>query len=165
MNIDGGKDLVTVKGTMDPKELVPYLKDKLKRNVDVVAPKKEEGNKKEKDGGGEKKENKEGGGDGGKKEAAAAAAKVVEVNKMDYNGYHMPPPSYWYDGNFPGQTSHAVEVHPGYGNHGYDHYMEPGYVNQGYPVQPPPPIPFYMHPHHPPPQMFSDENPNACSIM
>ncbi|KAF7818649.1 heavy metal-associated isoprenylated plant protein 6 [Senna tora] len=25
--------------------------------------------------------------------------------------------------------------------------------------------PYYMNPHHPPPQMFSDENPNACSLM
>ncbi|MFS8005138.1 putative heavy metal-associated domain, HMA, heavy metal-associated domain superfamily [Helianthus anomalus] len=39
---DGNKNLVTVKGKMNMKELVPYLKDKLKRNVDVVPPKKED---------------------------------------------------------------------------------------------------------------------------
>ncbi|KAK7345523.1 hypothetical protein VNO77_16127 [Canavalia gladiata] len=159
VNLDGSKDLVTVKGTMDVKELVPYLSEKLKRNVEVVPPKKDDdkkekegGEKKEKDGGGEKKEKEE-----GKKEEAAAAK--VEVNKMEHL-YSMPPPSFWHDGHFPGQTSYPMEVHPGYANH----YVEPGYVNQGYyPVQPP--LPYYMNPHAPPPQMFSDENPNGCSIM
>ncbi|KAF1877742.1 hypothetical protein Lal_00038051 [Lupinus albus] len=190
VNADGSKDLVTVKGTMDVNDLVPYLNKKLKRKVEVVPPKKEEDNKKEKDGGGdkkdgsgdkkdgsEKKENKEGGGggDGGKKDdAAAPIAKVVEVYKMDYPGYQLPPPAYWSGQNFPGQTSHAMEVHPEYHpNHGYQYmdqgypshgYMNHGYVNQGY-MTPPPPVPYYMHPNHPPPQMFSDENPNACSIM
>lgn len=158
VSLDGDKDLVTVKGIMDVKELVAYLKEKLKRNVDVVPPKKDD-DKKEKDGGGEKKEkeNKEGGGE--KKEEGAAAK--VEVNKMEFQ-YPPPPPMYWFDGNFPGQTGHALEVHPGFANH----YMEPGYgynMNHGYPVQPP--VPFSMHHNAPPPQMFSDENPNACSIM
>ncbi|XP_027363298.1 heavy metal-associated isoprenylated plant protein 6-like isoform X2 [Abrus precatorius] len=166
VNVDGSKDLVTVKGTMDVKELVPYLNEKLKRNVEVVPPKKDD-EKKEKDGGGDKKE-KDGGGDkkekeeGGEKKEESAAAKV-DVNKMAYM-YSMPPPSYFYDGHFPGQTSYAMpmEVHPhqqGYANH----YVDPGYANQGYPVQPP--LPYYMHPHAPPPQMFSDENPNGCTVM
>ncbi|MCI77521.1 caldesmon-like, partial [Trifolium medium] len=34
----------------------------------------------------------------------------------------------------------------------------------GYPMQQPQ-VPYYMHPNHTPPQMFSDENPNACSLM
>ncbi|KAK7267728.1 hypothetical protein RIF29_20406 [Crotalaria pallida] len=185
VNADGSKDLVTVKGTMEVNDLVPYLNDKIKRKVEVVPPKKDD-DKKEKDGGGdkkegEKKENKEGGGggEGGKKEEAAVAApKAVEVNKMDYHGYQMPPSAFWSDGNFPGQTNYAVEVHPGYDNHGYRYmdqgypnhgYMTHGYVNQGYMMPPPPPppvpVPYYMRPDHPPPQMFSDENPNACSIM
>ncbi|TKY52945.1 Heavy metal-associated isoprenylated plant protein 26 [Spatholobus suberectus] len=154
VNLDGSKDLVTVKGTMDVKEMVPYLKEKMKRNVEVVPPKKDD-DKKEKDVGGEKKEKAEGGGE--KKEDGAAAK--AEVNKMEYT-YPIAPPSFWYDGHFPGQTSYATEVHPGYAN---NHYGEPGYVNQGYPVQPP--LPYYMYQHASPPQMFSDENPNACSIM
>ncbi|KAF7804425.1 heavy metal-associated isoprenylated plant protein 6-like [Senna tora] len=191
VNIDGGKDLVTVKGTMDVKELTPYLKEKLKRNVEVVPPKKDDdkkekdggagGEKKEKDGGGEKKEGggdqkKEaegakpaaasGGGEGGKKEEAAAPVVAkVEVNKMEHYGY--PAPTMWYNGHLPGgheYSSYAMEVHPGYSNQGYygnpgQGYVNHGYVNQGYPVEPP----FYMQPHHP--QMFSDENPNACSVM
>ncbi|KAF2289895.1 hypothetical protein GH714_039048 [Hevea brasiliensis] len=34
VTVDGTKDLVTVKGTMEVKEMVPYLKEKLKRNVE-----------------------------------------------------------------------------------------------------------------------------------
>ncbi|KAK7277509.1 hypothetical protein RJT34_22523 [Clitoria ternatea] len=164
VNCDASKDLVTVKGTMEVKDLVPYLSEKLKRNVEVVPPKnegdkKEKEKEKEKGGGGEKKEKE--GGDGEKKEKEEGAAAKVEVNKMEHM-YPIPPPSYFFDGHFPGQTSYAMEVHPAaYAN--VNHYVEPGYVNHGYPVQPP--LPYYMHPHAPPPQMFSDENPNACSIM
>ncbi|KAK7337094.1 hypothetical protein VNO77_17653 [Canavalia gladiata] len=169
VNIEGGKDLVTVKGTMEVKEMVPYLKEKLKRNVEVVPPKKDD-DKKEKN---EKNENKEGSGgdkkEGDKKEGAAPK---VEVNKMEHYGYaYPPPPMYWYDGYAPGQTSsssssYAVEVPPGYSNHqGYNNnYVDypQGYVNHGNMVQLPP---YYLHAHHPPPHMFSDENPNACSVM
>jgi copper chaperone CopZ len=79
VNVDVAKDLVTVKGTIDPKALVPYLSDKIKRTVEVVPAKKDDGKKeKEGGGGGDKKESggdkkdggneaKAGGGDGGKK--------------------------------------------------------------------------------------------------
>ncbi|KVH90392.1 heavy metal-associated isoprenylated plant protein 3-like [Cynara cardunculus var. scolymus] len=66
---DSSKNLVTVKGTMNMNELVPYLKEKLRRNVDIVPPKKEDNKVEEKkdekkvEGGGDKKE-KEGGNDG-----------------------------------------------------------------------------------------------------
>lgn len=46
VDIDTQKDLVTVKGTMDAKALQPYLKEKLKRGVEIVPPKKD-GDKKE----------------------------------------------------------------------------------------------------------------------
>lgn len=156
VNVDGAKDLVTVKGTMEAKELTPYLKEKLKRNVEVVPPKKEE-DKKDKEGGGEKKDKKEGEAKPAASGGGGGDAAKVEVNKMEYHGYPPPPPSYWYDGNFPGQTSYAMEVNPGYSNQGYQ--VHPGYANQGYMT------PYYLNPHHPPPQMFSDENPNACSVM
>ena len=117
MNIEGGKDLVSVKGTMDVKEIVPYLNDKLKRNVEVVPPKKE--------GGDNKKENKEGGGgdskkEGGKKQEGEDGAAKVEVNKMEHYGYgygYPPPPMYWYGhgGYAPGESSsYEAEVQPGY---------------------------------------------------
>ncbi|KAK7355533.1 hypothetical protein VNO80_14791 [Phaseolus coccineus] len=167
VSLDGSKDLVTVKGTMDVKEMVPYLNEKLKRAVEVVPPKKEEekkekdggGEKKEKDGGGEKKE-KDGEGEKKEKEVAAAEAKAG-VNKMEFM-YPIVPPSFWYQGGqFPGQTSYAMEVQPSYGSN--NHFVEQGHVNHGYPMQPP--LPYYMNPNAPPPQMFSDENPNACSIV
>ena len=163
MEIEGPKDQVTVKGTMDANELTPYLRTKLKRSVDVVPPKKEGGGgeKKEKEGGGDKKEKEEGGGgDGGKKEEAGAAPKV-EVNKMVYGGHpYAPNPSYWNDGQVDGQH-YPVEVHQGYVNN----YTPYGYENQGY-VDPGHGYNMVPHPHpmHAP-QMFSDENPNACSIM
>ncbi|WCJ34494.1 Heavy metal transport/detoxification superfamily protein [Euphorbia peplus] len=188
--IDGGKDLVTVKGTMEVKDLVPYLSEKLRRSVEVVPAKKDEGKKE--GGGGEKKsdEKKEGGGggekkegeakaekkdgEGGKKEAAAApvgggdggGTKAVEVvNKFEY--YPAAAPTYWFDGVF-GQSStvdpHSVQYGYGYNpvNQGYPAYPGPmnhGYIQQGYVAEP-----VYNHPMHAP-QMFSDENPNACSVM
>lgn len=180
MNIDGGKDLVTIKGTLDAKEIVPYLTEKLKRDVEVIQPKKEEDNKKnkEKDGGKEKKEE-----DGGEKKEGGKAK--VEVNKMEHYGHGQQPPMYWYDGYEPGQSSsNRIEVQQGHnynyanqGGYNYNYnYMNQNHHQQGYdysygnqgqggytvePQQPP----FYLHPNHPPPQMFSDENPNACSMM
>ncbi|KAK6788038.1 hypothetical protein RDI58_016563 [Solanum bulbocastanum] len=57
MKIDQEKELVTVTGAMDMKELVEALKKQLKKDVQIVPPKKE---------GGEKKEGGGGGGGGGK---------------------------------------------------------------------------------------------------
>lgn len=163
VKIDGAKDLVTVKGTMDVKEMVPYLKEKLKRNVElVVPPNKDKDKDKEKEGGGsEKKEKKESGENnnkqGGNKEEGGAV-----INKMEHYGYGYPPPPMYWNGYAHGESSSAREVQPsGYNNDYY--YYNNGYVNQGYMVEQPP---FYMHPqNYPPPQMFSDENPNACSVM
>ncbi|KAL2345079.1 hypothetical protein Fmac_006364 [Flemingia macrophylla] len=146
---------------MDVKEMVPYLNEKLKRNVEVVPPKKEE-NKKEKEkenkGDGDDNKKKEKGGGGGAGEEGAAK---VEVNKMEHYGYAYPPaPMYWYDGYAPGDSSSSRGYAVGYDNNENDSYYasyQHGYMNQ--------PPPFYLNPHHPPPQMFSDENPNACSLM
>eukprot|EP00258_Populus_trichocarpa_P044438 XP_024460457.1 heavy metal-associated isoprenylated plant protein 5 isoform X4 [Populus trichocarpa] len=191
VTVDAAKDLVTVKGTMDVKDLAPYLKEKLRRAVEVVPPKKEEekkdkagggdgGDKKENkaapaDGGGEKKEKggeakgeeKKKEGDGGKKEEAAGAK--VEVSKMEYSGYPGPAPTFWFDGVY-GQN-HVVES---YNNH-YDNQYN--YNQQGYYAMNQPGMGgnqpgmggnhgFLLDHHHPhAPQIFSDENPNACSIM
>lgn len=151
---------------MEPKELVEYLTEKLKRNVEMVPPKKEE-EKKEKEGGGEKKEKKEDG--GGEKKVDGGDQAKVEVNKMEYQ-YPMQAPMYWYNEGVGQSSNYGMDQfhQAGYGH--YDQrYVEPGYMmNQGggggYPVQAPQ-VPFYMNPSHPPPQMFSDENPNACSVM
>lgn len=173
MTCDAAKDLVTVTGTMDVKDLVPYLKEKLKRNVEVVPPKKEEGGEKKdkqgggdkKDGGGEKKdgggEKKEGdakaaggGGDGGKKEGGSDNAKM-EVSKMEYFGYPHPASTYWYDAPvLSAHNNYVMEAHA-HQAHVSQAYTSQAYANQGYAVP--------MDQYHP--QMFSDENPNACSVM
>ena len=217
VDLDGVKDLVTVKGTMDVKQLEPYLKDKLKRNVEIVPPKKEEaagektkeespapaaaagggekkkeeagggGEKKEKEGGGgEKKEGgggeqkeKEGGGEkkeGESKPAPAAAPAAAGegggvkpadvVNKFEYYGGY-PFQQLYYEAPMQYQ-SYSMEANPsyynpnyGYNNHGYDNH---GYVDHRYDVVPMDPH-FPHHMRNDQPQMFSDENPNACSVM
>lgn len=83
---------------------------------------------------------KEGGNEGGggkKKGGGDGAVEVIEGNRLEYIG-------------FPGDPPVPVPVFgPGYA---YPHVPEPAY---GYP--------FFGNPH--PPQVFSDDNPNACSIM
>ena len=197
VEVDKTKEQVTVKGTMDVNSLTPYLKEKLKRSVDVVPPPKKDdgggggdkkpkeggGDKKEKEaapaapaapaagGGGEKKENekekeKEGGGGGGEKKEEGGGATKVEVSKMMYGGYPFHSPPMFWDGHVDGQHF-PVEVHQGYVNHDAPStsygYVNQGYVNPGYEMFPHA-HPMHAHPMHAP-QMFSDENPNACSIM
>lgn len=200
---------------MEVKELVPYLKEKFKRDVTIVPAKKDEGvggggDKKDKDGGGDKKdkpagdkkdkdagggdkkdkggdkkedkkdEKKEKGSDGDKKKESEQAAKV-EVNKFEHHGYDPYRtyflPSYdhnYSSGNYEYGSTSSVPMYnqsysnqdygimttsydQGYVNHGYHHVMEGGYSHA--PTQP------YYHGSANAPQMFSDENPNACSIM
>lgn len=175
VEVDSAKDLVTVKGTMEVKDLVPYLKDKLRRSVDVVPPKKADapaadkkadaGGDKKADAGGDKKDKKEGGDQ--KKEAAAAAAPAaaaaaaapkVEVNKLEYMGYGQPSTAmFWpYEGPVSAHNRYVMEAHAhqAFVSQNYaNHYPM---VNHGYAV----PMEQYNAP-----QMFSDENPNACSVM
>ncbi|KAK4419243.1 Heavy metal-associated isoprenylated plant protein 5 [Sesamum alatum] len=197
-NIDGvnsvktdlQKDLVTVTGTMDVKELIAYLKEKLRKDIEIVTPKKDDGggdkkekegtggDKKEKEGGEKKEEKKEGGGDGGKKDAEpkpaggggeggkAGEGAKLEVNQLEYRG--LNPHTYYampmYNQSYSNQD-YGVQMyhHQGYPNHGYPNH---GYPNTGYVVRyaqgPPPPPPTYMNING---QMFSDENPNGCSVM
>ncbi|KAL8204923.1 hypothetical protein R6Q57_010546 [Mikania cordata] len=164
---DASKDLVLVKGTMNVNELIPYLKEKLKREVQMVLPKKDEkvgggggdGEKKKSEG---KTAGGESGGNGGEKKKADASggndkSRSIEViNKMQYYG----------------QNPYASNTMPMY-NQGY-YNQDYGVItpfNQGYATQfsngPPPPPPMFFHdPRVPDTRMFSDENPNAaCSIM
>lgn len=176
VNVDLQKDTITIKGTMDVKELLPFLNAKLKRPVELApAPKKDEGTSKDnrpkdgctsaktKDGPSEKhkdslsekakegwSEKKESGGE--KKDASKAAASGsvassaseenttrVELSKMEYRGY-----PYGYG------DSHAYAYEPPQHGDGYGHQVLEYWH-----------APEYSHP----PQMFSDENPNACSVM
>ncbi|KAL3358306.1 hypothetical protein AABB24_015437 [Solanum stoloniferum] len=163
VKVDSEKDLVTVKGTMDLKELIPYLKDKLKRNVEIVPPKKDDGGgeKKEKEGGGDKKvesnEKKEG---EPKAEGSKGVETKSEANKLEYYGYnaqtHYATPMY--NQSYMNQDYGVTMYDPGYNAHtGYA--MEYGYHQPSY-VPPPPPTTYLNNA-----QMFSDENPNGCSVM
>ena len=139
MSIDVQKNLLTVKGAMDMKALVETLQEKLKKPVEIVPPKKEGGGeKKEKEGGGEKKE-KEGGGEKGKGDGGKAKGGSEEGQAAAGDG----------GGSGGGQ---AEENRIQYFQYGYPNPHMYGY-EFGYPVV------------HPSPQIFSDENPNACSVM
>ncbi|XP_039033163.1 heavy metal-associated isoprenylated plant protein 3-like [Hibiscus syriacus] len=153
LKVDKVKELVTVKGTMDVKSLAETLKDKLKKNVEIVPLKKEKEKEKEKekggkkeggeggDGGKGKKKNKEGG-NGGAGDGVNQAATTgggggngkMEGARMEF----MVQPQFGYM--------------PGYPGYGYGHQHGQGYP--GYPVSV-----------HPPHHLFNDENPNACSTM
>lgn len=168
ISVDAQKDLITVKGAIEGKDLAGYLKGKFKRSVEVVPPKKEEpaaagGDKKEKEavgGGGDKKEND-------RKAAASSSgdggAAKMEVSKMEYSGFSYPPSTFYYDAPVYSQSQYgyAMEAQPSYPVHGFanssGYYANQNYVHQGYAT------PMYDQSHAP--QMFSDENPNACSVM
>lgn len=176
------------------KELTSYLKEKLKRNIDVVPPPKKDdggGDKKEKEGGGgdkkgkegeKKDEKKEGGGDkkGGESKAVGGGGESskggsgdgpkVEVNKLEYHGLnlqtHYATTTPMYNQNYYNQD-YGLPM-----NHYQDYPPNYGYGNTGYVVQysqgPPPPPPTYMNMNmqmNMNDQMFSDENPNGCSVM
>lgn len=149
MSIDKEKETVTVKGSMDVKALVESLKERLKRKVEVVPPKKEKEKDKDKDKDKdkekEKEKEKEGGGEkgggggkgGGKKKAGGDNKKAEEETGGGEGG-----------GKLEQSKMEFMGAPYGYG-YGYGYNYGPVY---------------YMEPVHPP-QMFSDENPNACSIM
>lgn len=165
---------VMVKGVFEPPKLVEYVykrtgkqaaivkvepeKKKEEKEKDGKEEKKveEQGDKEKKGDGDEKKDKKEGeeeakagagaagegaeGGGGGEEATKTVEVKKAELNYMFPN--YMFPPRY------------AVEAYPipAY-TPPYPVYAPPVYV------PPPPPYPAYA------PQMFSDENPNACSVM
>ncbi|XP_076892389.1 heavy metal-associated isoprenylated plant protein 5-like [Bidens hawaiensis] len=176
---DAGKDLVTVKGTMNVKELIPHLKEKFKRKVDIAPPKPEDKGGETKD---DKKEKVEGDGDknkgGGDKAAASGGdgenkSKGIEVvNKLEYHGQdphtytmQMFGPGY-YNQDY-GIASSSNSNH-GYVYQGYNHGYAMDYPRSYAPPMSPPTMyindPRVMY-QQPDTGMFSDENPNGCSVM
>jgi hypothetical protein len=156
---DAAKDLVKVTGTMDAAALPAYLREKLSRDVEIVAPGKKDGgggDKKDKGAGDGGDKKKDGGGEEKKDKAAAASASVAPMPLADAGMYQMPPhygygayplvPGGYYGGALP--HNHAGGFYPNAGVH-----------------YPPAPAYGYGHSHLHAPQMFSDENPNACSVM
>jgi copper chaperone CopZ len=164
-------------------EVVPEKKDDgATVKAPVAAPEKKDksvGENKDvgekKDGGGEKKKEvaAPAGGDGGA---------TVDVKKSEYNGYGYPPqPMYYYPPGqaygqqhymMQGQSSQSYVQEP-YTNQGYvqESYANQGY-GQGYGQEAVAQTPYMNHQgyadpyaHMRAPEMFSDENPNGCSVM
>jgi hypothetical protein len=183
--LDGNaKDEVKVTGTMDVPALLAYLKEKLNRPVDAEAPGKKDkagDGGKNKDvapaaGGGDEKGKSKGIDAAGPSTAAAAAFMTPAA---EASTHHVAPP-YGYVA-YPQGPATSGYAYPYYGSAdvmGYDsnpssaatyyHHQEQPYPShpaeagqhQGYP----PPYPYRLD-MAPPPQLFSDENPNACSVM
>ncbi|XP_042399200.1 heavy metal-associated isoprenylated plant protein 3-like [Zingiber officinale] len=149
VTVDAAKNLVTVKGTMNAKTLPDALKEKIKRSFEIVPPKKEEG-------GGEKKEEKKGGekekAGGEKKEEEKQGdekEKKDEEKKQEATASPPPPPPAAASTTATTMATTVIEANR---TDNYSPYG--GYPGYGYRVE-------MVHA----PQMFSDENPNACSIM
>ncbi|XP_074570443.1 heavy metal-associated isoprenylated plant protein 3-like [Curcuma longa] len=140
---DTQTDQVIVKGTMDSKALPEKLKTKMKRDVVVVQPKKEGGGgeKKEKVGAGEeeKKKKKDGAGEGEKKKKDGGEEKK-KGSKGGGGGGGEKKEEELVKAAAVGAApaGYAMEY---YGGYGYRFEM--------------------VHA----PQLFSDENPNSCSVM
>lgn len=100
MSIDRQKEVVTVKGAMDMKEVAALLSKKLKRSVEIVPPKKEKG------GDGDKKEKREGGEE--EEEAGKMEGnKKVQMGTEYAYGYHQ----YWQEpGYMPTSYLHAPQL-------------------------------------------------------
>ncbi|KAF8005833.1 hypothetical protein BT93_K0192 [Corymbia citriodora subsp. variegata] len=150
---------VTVKGVFEAPKLAEYVHKRTGKHVSIVKqePEKKEEEKpkdakeeKKAEGGGEEGEKKSEGESKEKKEGDAAAAdepkaEAAEENKVVEMKYFYYP-----------------EFHSAHRYFPMDLYAPP--------PQPPPPYnfnqPLVAAPYNPyPPQIFSDENPNACSVM
>ncbi|XP_030542336.1 heavy metal-associated isoprenylated plant protein 7-like [Rhodamnia argentea] len=147
---------VTVKGVFEPPKLVEYVHKRTGRHAAIV---KQEPEKKEEEKAKDAKEEKKAGDGGGgdkksegeskeKKEGDASAeakAEATEENKV----VEMMKNEYYYN----------------------QFYSAPRNVPVDHLYAPPPPYnynhqPFVAAPYNPyPPEIFSDENPNACSVM
>ncbi|KAL7202041.1 hypothetical protein ACSBR1_033674 [Camellia fascicularis] len=152
MSIDNQKNLITVKGTMDMKALADALKQRLKKPVEIVPPKKEGGgDKKEKGGGGGGgggKGKKDGGGEGGGNGNGGGGQ--GEQNIIQHV-MHQNPYMNGYGSGYPIDPYPYHHVQAPMGHYPYQHVQAP--------------MDHYPYQVVQAPQMFSDENPNACSVM
>ncbi|GFQ00217.1 hypothetical protein PHJA_002165700 [Phtheirospermum japonicum] len=156
MKIDKQKELVTVTGAMDMNALAKLLKKHLKKDVEILPPKKEIEKKDNNNnsGGGEKGKAAAGGDKGkvsggdNKKAATGSGGKAVggeDVDKMGIGSEKVV------EGNKP-------EFQAGYPQPML--YGSGGVVVEQFHYNPHA-VGSYVHA----PQIFSDENPNACSVM
>ncbi|EYU18793.1 hypothetical protein ABFS82_04G198900 [Erythranthe guttata] len=168
VKVDRQKGMVTVTGAIDMKGLAQVLKKHLKREVEVTPPpQKKEAEKKEntggdkgKAGGGDKvksgnnKADSGGGGDkvksGSSKGESGGGGDKVKSGGGDGggNGGEMGAGGEKVEGN-------KIQFQVGYP---YPYTYEPGVIDQFHYNM------YAFGPYHGP-QMFSDENPNACTII
>lgn len=137
MKIDKQKELVTVTGAIDMKALTEVLKKHLKREVQIVPPKKDS-EKKENAGGGEKGKND--GGEKGKNDSGDKGKNDSSDKGKNGGGGEKMDRKVQFQVGYPYPTVYGV-----------DQFHNP-YEFESY------------HTVHAP-QLFSDENPNACSVM
>ncbi|KAL1558166.1 heavy metal-associated isoprenylated plant protein 3-like [Salvia divinorum] len=144
VKIDTQKELVTVSGAIDVKALADELQKQLKRDVAIVPPKKE-GDKKEKGGGDGK--GKSGGGENGQgKEMQGPSPVNPHQHQHPYPHPYPFPHQQPYPYPYPHQQPYPIVSGPGHA--AVDQFQYNPYGAQ-----------FHA------PQIFSDENPNACSVM
>ncbi|KAI4340423.1 hypothetical protein MLD38_025260 [Melastoma candidum] len=161
---DRDKDLVAVTGRFNAGELGGVLSERMKRSVQVIPPKKSNEDDGKGGGGG-------GGGGGEKKDEKKGSSKVAE--EEDDDDYDDDDDDEDYD-DYDDEEEEEDYGYAGFGGGGFMEGRRAEYGGAGaggyggYPA--PMPIPpanyglLYGHSLHAP-QMFSDENPNACSIM
>ncbi|KAK4440701.1 Heavy metal-associated isoprenylated plant protein 3 [Sesamum alatum] len=162
MNIDRQKELVTVTGAMDMKALAEVLKKHLKKEVEILPPKKEVEKKENGGGGGDKA--KSSGGEKGKSGGDKGKSGGGDKGKNGGGG-----------GGGGGEGGASDEMGGGGGGGGDKMEANRMQFQVGYPY----PFmygagageqvqlyynPYAYGPYHAP-QLFSDENPNACSVM
>ncbi|XP_059314670.1 heavy metal-associated isoprenylated plant protein 3-like [Lycium ferocissimum] len=168
MKIDRQKDLVTVTGSIDMKELAETLKKHLKKEVEIVPQKKEGGDKKEKGGG-------DGGGETGKGGGGGKGKGKGKGGEGGGEGKGKLQDEVVGDGGFGGgemimrgNVGNGMQMMQQQVQFGYPYPYMYGPVGSVGPVGPVYPGDQFQNPYpvsvHAP-QLFSDENPNACSVM
>lgn len=137
---------VTVKGALDPSKLVEYVYKRTGKHAVIVKqePDKKEGKEENKEGNKDEKKAEEGGEKDKKGDEAAKAEAGKEDNKDKKEGESNE------GGAVVVEENKTVELKMNEYN-----YYPPRYAMEFY----------AYHQANPPPQIFSDENPNACSVM
>jgi len=153
------KSVVSVKGVYDPEKLVEYVYKRTGKHAVIVKPEaekkeekveeakeeKKEEVEKEKKKSGEGEENKEKKEEEAKGETKAEETAVVAAAATSSEESNKVVPEVKINEYFYNPPRYGMEV----------------YAYPAHPVQPA--YPAYFHAY--PPQIFSDENPNACTVM
>ncbi|CAA0816483.1 Heavy metal transport/detoxification superfamily protein [Striga hermonthica] len=138
---------VKVKGTIEPEKLVDHVYKRTGKHATVVKvePEKKKEDEKPKEGKEDKKSEE---GEKGKKEAEKEAAKTAGGG----GGEQLSPVE--------AEEDSKLELRKNESNYCYPQQQNHQFYPQFYPPQR-----FVQETYSYPPQMFSDENPNACTVM